>query len=107
MLIRGGENIYCAEIETVLAEHDSIAECAVFGIPERVLGEVVAAVVRVRPGALLDEDAVRAHARARLPAHKAPVAIEIVREPLPRNAAGKVLKRDLRARMLERSPVNG
>jgi long-chain acyl-CoA synthetase len=107
MLIRGGENIYCAEIETIIAEHQSVAECAVFGIPDRVLGEVVAAVVRLRLGADLDEGAVRSHVRARLPAHKTPVVVEIVREPLPRNAAGKVVKRDLRARITERSPIGG
>lgn len=106
MLIRGGENIYCAEIESVIGEHEGVAECAVFGIPERVLGEVVAVVVRARPGAQLDVDAVRAHARARLPAHKVPVAVEIADAPLPRNAAGKVLKRELRTRMLEHPPAS-
>lgn len=101
MLIRGGENIYCVEIEDCLSGHPDVQEAAVFGLPERVLGEVVAAAVRLRAGAALDVAELARHVRARLAAHKVPVTIEIYDEPLPRNAAGKLLKREMRARLLD------
>lgn len=103
MLIRGGENIYCVEIEDVLASHPDVLEAAVFGMPERVLGEVVAAVVRLRADAAADAAALIEHARARLAAHKVPVLVEIHDGPLPRNASGKIMKRSIRAAMLERT----
>lgn len=101
MLIRGGENIYCVEIEDCLASHPDVVEAAVFGIPERILGEVVAAAVRLRDGASADLAGLADHVRTQLVAHKAPVAIDFHAEPLPRNAAGKLLKREMRARLLE------
>jgi ketosteroid isomerase-like protein len=76
MLIRGGENIYCVEIEDSLASHPDVHEVAVFGVPERVLGEVVAAVVRLREGATADFGALTDHVRGRLAAHKVPVVID-------------------------------
>jgi long-chain acyl-CoA synthetase len=100
MLIRGGENIYCVEIEDCLGGHPDVIEAAVFGLPDRVLGEVVGAAVRLRSAASAND--LRAHVAARLVAHKVPVRIDILDTPLPRNAAGKLLKRDLRARLLER-----
>ena len=102
MLIRGGENIYCVEVEDCLASHPAVLEAAVFGVPERVLGEVVGAAVHLRPGVDADVPALVAHVRGRLAAHKAPVDIHVHAAPLPRNAAGKLLKRDLRAAYLER-----
>ncbi len=102
MLIRGGENIYCVEIEDCLAGHPDVVEAAVFGVPDRVLGELVGAAVRLRDGATADVAALAAHVRARLVAHKVPVAIDVHDAPLPRNAAGKLLKREMRARWLER-----
>ena len=102
MLIRGGENIYCVEIEDCLASHPDVIEAAVFGVPERVLGEVVGAAVRLREGAATDRAALADHVRARLVAHKVPVAIDLHDAPLPRNAAGKLLKREMRARLVER-----
>ncbi len=103
MLIRGGENIYCVEIEDCLASHAEVLEAAVFGVPERVLGEVVGAAVRLRDGATADADALADHVRARLAAHKVPVVIDFHERPLPRNAAGKLLKNDLRASLLARA----
>ncbi|MDO9488300.1 MAG: AMP-binding protein, partial [Sphingomonadaceae bacterium] len=101
MLIRGGENIYCVEIEDCLSGHPDVQEAAVFGLPERVLGEVVAAAVRLRAGAAPDFAELAGHVRARLAAHKVPVTIDFYDAPLPRNAAGKLLKREMRARLLD------
>jgi long-chain acyl-CoA synthetase len=96
MVIRGGENVYCAEVEAVLYEHPAVSEAAVIGIPHRVLGEEVAAIVKTVPGAEVTADELRDHAAERLAAFKVPVRIEFRNEPLPRNPAGKVLKRELR-----------
>ncbi len=96
MVIRGGENVYSVEIETVLYEHPAVSEAAVVGIPHLVLGEEVAAVVKRVPGADVTEDALKDFVAQRLAAYKVPVRIEITDDELPRNAAGKVLKRELR-----------
>jgi long-chain acyl-CoA synthetase len=102
MLIRGGENIYCVEIEDVLMSHPAVAEVAVVGVPERVLGEVVGAAVGLKPGMTLGPAELTAHAAARLAAHKVPQVLQILAEPLPRNATGKVLKREVRDGLLAR-----
>jgi long-chain acyl-CoA synthetase len=96
MLIRGGENIYCVEIEDCLLSHPAVSEAAVFGIPHRVLGEVVGAAIRLRAGHSADRTDLANHVRGRLAQHKVPVSIEIWNEQLPRNAAGKLLKRQIR-----------
>jgi acyl-CoA synthetase (AMP-forming)/AMP-acid ligase II len=96
MVIRGGENVYCVEVETVLFEHPAIVDAAVIGIPHLVLGEEVGAVVEVRPGASVSEEALRAFVGERLAAFKVPARVWFRDEPLPRNPAGKVLKRELR-----------
>ncbi len=96
MVIRGGENVYCVEIETVLYEHPDVSEAAVIGIPHRVLGEEVAAVVKRVTGSAVTEDDLKDHVSQRLAAFKVPVRIEIRDEELPRNAAGKILKRELK-----------
>jgi long-chain acyl-CoA synthetase len=96
MLIRGGENVYCVEVEDALYSHPAVMDAAVIGIPHRVLGEEVGAVVQVTPGAHLGEDELKRHVAARLAAFKVPVRIALCYEPLPRNANGKILKRDLR-----------
>src|SRR3546814_11267622 len=93
MLIRGGENIYCTEIEDRLTAHADVVEAAVFGIPDRVLGEVVGAAVFLRPGSAADFRTLADHVGAALTAHKVPVEIAIHPAPLPRNATGKLLKR--------------
>jgi long-chain acyl-CoA synthetase len=96
MVIRGGENVYCVEIEDVLYEHPAVSEAAVIGIPHRVLGEEVAAVVKRVPGSDVTEDQLKDFVSERLAAFKVPVKIDISDEPLPRNPAGKVLKRQLK-----------
>jgi long-chain acyl-CoA synthetase len=97
MLIRGGENVYCVEVEDALYSHPAIMDAAVVGIPHRVLGEEVGAVVQVKPGVAVDETALRRHVAAQLAAFKVPVRIVLRDEPLPRNANGKILKRELRS----------
>jgi long-chain acyl-CoA synthetase len=96
MIIRGGENVYCVEIENRLAEHPSIAEAAIVGVPHTTLGEEVKAVVRTEPGQTITEDEVRAWVAETLAAFKVPAYVEIVTDPLPRNASGKLLKNVLR-----------
>jgi long-chain acyl-CoA synthetase len=96
IVIRGGENVYCVEVESALAEHPDVIEAAVFGLPHPDLGEEVAAVVAVRNDASVDENALREHVAERLAAFKVPVRIDVRTQPLPHNAAGKTLKRQLR-----------
>ena len=96
VIIRGGENVYAAEIEAALYEHPDVTEAAIIGVPDERLGENVGAVVRLRPGSTLDGDGIRAHVADRLAAFKVPAHVWIVDESLPRNASGKVLKRVLR-----------
>jgi long-chain acyl-CoA synthetase len=96
MLIRGGENVYCVEVEDVLYQHPAVIDAAVIGIPHRVLGEEVGAVVQLKAGAAVTEQELRAHVARSLAAFKVPVRIEFRSEPLPRNPNGKILKRELR-----------
>ncbi len=96
MLLRGGENVYCAEVEAALFEHDAVAECAVFGVPDDRLGEEVGAAIVVKAGADLSADELRAFARQRIAGFKVPRYLWLGGEPLPRNASGKFLKRELR-----------
>ncbi|HZZ35357.1 MAG TPA: long-chain fatty acid--CoA ligase, partial [Caulobacteraceae bacterium] len=98
--IRGGENIYCVEIEDALYAHPAVMDAAVVGIPHRTLGEEVAAAVRLRPGATADEAELKAHVRKLLSAYKVPVRIDIRDEELPRNANGKTMKSVIREQML-------
>lgn len=97
MIIRGGENVYCVEVESALYEHPDVNDAAVIGIPHKILGEEVGAVVAVRAGSDATEASLQAWVRERLASFKVPVRIDIRTEPLPRNANGKILKRDLRA----------
>ena len=96
MVLRGGENVYCAEVETAIFDHDAVAECAVFGMPDDRLGEEVAAAVVLRPGADVTADELRAHCAARMAKYKIPRYIWLREESLPRNANGKFMKRQLR-----------
>ena len=102
VLIRGGENIYSAEVEAVIYGNPCVADAAVIGIPDLEMGEEVAAVVQLRPGCEVSEDAIRAEVAAKLAAFKVPKYVFFRPSPLPRNAAGKVLKRQLREEMVSR-----
>ena len=97
MIIRGGENIYSSEVENVLYAHPAVTDCALIGIPHRTLGEEPAAVVHLAPGMEASEAELQAWVKARLAIFKTPVAIRFVHETLPRNANGKILKKDLKA----------
>jgi long-chain acyl-CoA synthetase len=99
MVLRGGENVYCAEVEAAMHHHPAIAECCVFGVPDARLGEDVAAAVVLRPGEALTADELRAHCSQHLSRHKIPNHIWFLTEALPRNASGKFLKRELREKL--------
>ena len=101
-IIRGGENVYPMEVETVLAQHPDVAEVCVFGVPDRKWGEVVAAAVVARGEAAIDFEALRTFARERLAGFKVPTLWE-QSDALPRNMAGKVLRRDLIASRTSRA----
>ena len=96
MVIRGGENIGCQEVEAVLYEHPKVLEAAVFGVPDERLGETLAAVVVTRPRQALTTSEVRAFAAARIAKFKVPEHVWIRAERLPRTASEKIFKRDLR-----------
>jgi long-chain acyl-CoA synthetase len=101
MVLRGGENVYCSEVETAIYQHDDVAEAAVFGIPDERLGEAVAAVVVPHPGSTLAEDTLRQFLTERIAKHKIPSRFWFRSEQIPRNASGKFLKRELRAELLD------
>ncbi len=100
MIIRGGENVYCVEVEAALFEHPAVADCAVIGVPHPVLGEEVGAVVVLRPGLEVGADELARFVGERLAAFNVPSRFWFRAEPLPRNPAGKVLKRELRTELL-------
>ena len=96
ILIRGGENIYCVEVENVLFEHPAVVDAALVGMPHRTLGEVPAAVVTLRHGATASEDELRKFVASRLAAFKVPVRVAFWPEMLPRNPNGKIMKPELK-----------
>jgi long-chain acyl-CoA synthetase len=97
MLIRGGENIYCVEVENALYDHPAVMDAAVVGIPHRTLGEEPAAVVHLKPDVAATEEELRHFVAQKLAAFKVPVKIVFLPETLPRNPNGKILKRDLKS----------
>ena len=100
MIISGGENIYPAELERVLAEHPSVADVTVVGVPDDKWGEVPKAVLVAADGHTVDEAELLAFCRQQLASYKCPKSVDVVDE-LPRNATGKILKKDIRARYWE------
>ena len=100
MVLRGGENVYCSEVETVIYQNDQVAEAAVFGIPDERLGEEVGAAIVLAPGSTLTEAELRSFLAERMAKHKIPAQIWFLDEQLPRNANGKFVKRELRAQLL-------
>jgi long-chain acyl-CoA synthetase len=96
VVIRGGENVYCAEVEAVLFEHPAVQDVAIIGLPHRMLGEEVVAVIEPRANGVIDADEIAAFVATRLARFKAPTQVLIHDGPLPRTATGKVLKRELK-----------
>jgi long-chain acyl-CoA synthetase len=96
MLIRGGENIYCIRVESALYEHPAVMDATVVGIPHRTLGEEPGAIVHLKPGVHASEADIKAFVATRLAAFEVPVQIKFWPEPLPRNPAGKILKKELK-----------
>lgn len=96
MVLRGGENVYCAEVEAGIFRHPAVAEVTVFGVPDERLGEEVGAAVLLRPGAMVSPEELREHLSGLMAKHKVPRYLWFMNDPLPRNASGKFLKRQLR-----------
>lgn len=97
MIIRGGENIYSSEVENVLYDHPAVTDAALIGLPHPQLGEEPAAVVHLAPGTSASEEELKAWVADRLAKFKVPVRIVFTEDTLPRNANGKILKKDLAA----------
>ena len=101
MVLRGGENIYCVEVEAAIYHHPAIAECCVFGVPDERLGEEVGTAIYPKPGESLTVEDLQAHCAERLAKFKIPAHVWICDQPFPRNASGKFLKRDVRDRLIQ------
>ncbi len=99
MVLRGGENVYCAEVEATIYRHGAVAECCVFGVPDMRLGEEVGVALVLKPGESLSDVELRAHCAAISAKYKVPRYVWFLDESLPRNASGKFLKRELRDRL--------
>jgi acyl-CoA synthetase (AMP-forming)/AMP-acid ligase II len=95
MIVSGGENVFPAEVEELLSGHDGVADVAVFGVDDEKFGQRLKAVIVKRKGASLDEGTVKEYVKSNLAGYKVPRDVEFVDE-LPRNATGKVLKRELK-----------
>jgi long-chain acyl-CoA synthetase len=102
MVLRAGENVYCAEVEAAIYEHPAVYEAAVFGLPHERLGEEVAVAIVLKAGASLEPEALRSFLAQHLAPFKIPTRIELRTGALPRNPAGKILKRSLRDEILTR-----
>ena len=96
MVISGGENIYSAEVEDALYQHDAVIECAVIGIPDERWGETVHAIVRLQFGEDISAEELIAHSHKLIAGFKCPRSITFVDDPLPLSGAGKILKTELR-----------
>jgi fatty-acyl-CoA synthase len=104
VVITGGENVYPAELEAVLREHRAVTDVAVVGVPDREWGEVPCAVVVPKPNEAVTLEMLRAFCEGRIARYKQPRRLVLHAEPLPRNASGKVLKRELRAALAKDAP---
>lgn len=96
MIVSGGENVFSAEVENAIMQLDGVAECAVIGVPDPKWGERVHAVVVPKAGASLNAEDVAPHCRTLIAGYKCPRSVDIRMEPLPKSAAGKILKTELR-----------
>ena len=101
VVLRGGENVYSAEVEAAIFEHPDVADVAIVGVPHASLGEEVAAVVILKPEATVTTAELQAFTAERLARFKVPSIVLFSAEPLPRNATGKVLKKDLRTSVVD------
>lgn len=101
MVLRGGENVYCSEVEAAIFEHPLVHEVAVFGLPHDRLGEEVVCALLPREGATIDTDELTQFLAARIAPFKIPTQWFVRDEPLPRGATGKILKREIRDRVLD------
>ena len=104
MILRAGENVYCAEVEAAIYQHPAVYEASVFGVPHERLGEEVAVAVYVRPGAELTANELQRFLAEHIAPFKVPSIVTFHDDQLPRNASGKILKKDLRAEHTETSP---
>ncbi|MDP3403456.1 MAG: AMP-binding protein [Brevundimonas sp.] len=104
MIVTGGENVFCTEVENAIARHPAVAECAVVGLPHELWGEAVHAVIVLRPGVQASEAELTAYCGRALTNYKRPKSIEIANEPLPLSGVGKVMKNVLRERCLANRP---
>ena len=100
MVLRGGENVFCSEVEAAIYEHPDVAEAAVFGVPDDRLGEAVGAAIVLRSGTSMTEDELTGFLAERLAKFKIPTAIWFRSQELPRNANGKFVKRTLRQELV-------
>jgi long-chain acyl-CoA synthetase len=96
MVNRGGENVYCVEVENALAAHPAVFEVAVVGVPDKMMGEKVGAAVVLKPGATADTAEILRFAKENLADFKVPQFLVLRTETLPRNPGGKILKKQLR-----------
>lgn len=99
LVIRGGENISCTEVEACIYRHPAVAECSVFGVKDERMGEEIGVAVFLKPGQSLDQAGLTQHCLDHMSRHKAPRFVWFLPEPLPRNASGKFLRRELRDRL--------
>ena len=100
MVLRGGENVYSAEVEAAIYHHPAVAEAAVFGVPDERLGEEVGVALYLHPGAALTADDLQAFLAGHIAKFKIPQYVYFCDEPLPKNANGKFLKRELKQRFV-------
>jgi long-chain acyl-CoA synthetase len=100
MVLRGGENVYSAEVEAAIYQNEAVAEAAVFGVPDDRLGEEVGVAIYLHPGSSLIAEQLQEFLGASIAKHKVPRYVWILDEQLPRNASGKFLKRDLKERLI-------
>ncbi|MEC7845503.1 MAG: class I adenylate-forming enzyme family protein [Actinomycetota bacterium] len=99
MVLRGGENVFCAEVETAIFEHNAVSEVSVFGVPDDRLGEEVGAAIYLKNEETLTVSELRSFLENRIAKHKIPRYVWFTQSPLPRNASGKFLKRELRDKL--------
>jgi long-chain acyl-CoA synthetase len=103
IVLRGGENVFCPEVEAALYRHPAVAEAAVYGLPDQRLGEAVAATVLLRAGESATAEELQAFVGQHLAPFKVPSRIDFAEDALPRNAAGKILKREIRDQLIKAS----